>query len=39
MKDKLKNIILIILFLILIMFGFILNVLEEDKAMSISERR
>ena len=39
MKDKFKNIILIILFLMLIIFGFILNVLEEDKAMSISERR
>lgn len=39
MKDKIKDIILIILFLIIVIVGFVLNVAERDKEISISERR
>ena len=39
MKDKVKDYILIFLFLIIIIIGAFINVVEENKTMSISERR
>ena len=39
MKDKVKDYILIILFLIVIIIGSFVNLIEENKTISVSERR
>lgn len=39
MRNKLKDIILIIAFLIIIIFGMIFNIFDKDESVSVSERR
>ena len=39
MQDKTKNILITIIFVFCIIMTFVLNILEKDKQISVSERR